>query len=253
MAGFSDAPVTLPPEAPLFYGTFEAKYVTRYLEEYIDSHVYDGKSLRSRISFGYHVERVEKTDGIWTIFTRTSNHSKQAFQSTKLIVATGLSSLPKLPSLPHQEDFEGPIRHRKHFGEFSKSCLRDPECWNIAVLGGGKSATDMVYQCVKQGKKVTWIIRRNGVGPALFHSAPAGLDRYENSTERGATRWSQYFSPSSFMPTSWPTKLIHGTTLGQNFLSRKIQAADDSCRNLGGYRDREGALPNFRKLESTAS
>ena len=39
--------------------------MTRYLEEYIDNHVYAKKSIRNRIVFGFSVLRVPKIEGIW--------------------------------------------------------------------------------------------------------------------------------------------------------------------------------------------
>ena len=89
MLGFSDVPVTLPLDAPSHYGCIEAKYVNKYLEDYINSHVYNESSLRSRIHFGHHVEKVEKTDGLWTVSARNSHNGQREFRSSKLVVATG--------------------------------------------------------------------------------------------------------------------------------------------------------------------
>lgn len=49
MAEFSDQPVILPPNEKMYHGFFPAKHITKYLEEYLDSHVYNGKSLRERV------------------------------------------------------------------------------------------------------------------------------------------------------------------------------------------------------------
>lgn len=75
-------------------------------------------------------------------------------KSSKIVVATGNTSFPNMPSLPSQKDFAGPILHHKDFGKASQSILNDPKYKHIAVLGGGKSATDMVYESVKRGKVV---------------------------------------------------------------------------------------------------
>ena len=253
MVGFSDVPIVPPLDAPSYYGCIEAKYVNKYFEEYIDSHVYNGSSLRSRIFFGKRVEKVEKTDGMWTIITMDSHTGQRNFRSSRVVIAAGLTSLPNLPTfLLDQKNFKGPIRHHKHFGEVSKSLLSTPICKNVVVLGGGKSATDMVYESVKKGKSVSWIIRKHGEGPALFFPAPGG-GRYENSTEKGATRWSASFSPSSFMPALWLARMIHGTNMGREYLTRKSQEGDQSCRDAAAYRDRKGALPTFKNLETTTS
>ena len=255
MVGFSDVPLTLPSDAPSYYGCVEAKYVNKYLEDYIDSHIYRGNSLRSRIYLRQRVEKVEKTSGLWTVSTRDSRNDRQRqLRSFKVVIATGLTSRPNMPTflLQHQKEFESPICHHKCFGEMSKSLLDTPDCKNVAVLGAGKSATDMVYQSVKKGKDVSWIIRKDGEGPALFFTAPGG-GRYENSTEKGATRLNAFFSPSSFMPKLCLARLIHGTSMGRDYLSRKSQAGDQSCRDAAAYQDRKAALPSFKILEATTS
>ena len=253
MIGFSDVPFTPPLDAPSYYGCIEAKYVNKYFEDYIDSHIYDGSSIRSRIHLGKRVEKVEKTDGMWTVSTRGSHTGKWNLRSSKVVIAAGLTSLPNMPTfLLHQETFKGTICHHKHFGEVSKSLFTSSGCNDVVVLGGGKSAIDMVYESVQKGKNVSWIIREHGKGPALFFPAPGG-GRYENSTEKGTTRLSAAFSPSSFMPTLWLAKIIHGTKMGRDYLTRMSQEGDQSRRDAAAYRDRRGALPSFKNLETTTS
>lgn len=45
MTGFLDILINLSPEAETYNDTFEAKYVTQYLEESVDAHVYNGEKL----------------------------------------------------------------------------------------------------------------------------------------------------------------------------------------------------------------
>ncbi|KAL8937035.1 MAG: hypothetical protein Q9216_004624 [Gyalolechia sp. 2 TL-2023] len=254
MLGFSDVPFTLPPNAPSYHGCIEAKHITRYLEDYIDSHIYNGTSLRGRIRFGHHVENIEKRSKSWIVSARDSQGTLRDFSGSKLAVATGLTSLPYIPTiLQRLGDFKGPIYHHKQFGEVSRTLLPNPKCQNVVVFGAGKSATDMVYESVKKGKKVSWIIRKDGEGPALYLSAPGGGGRYENSTEAGATRWKAYFSPSSFMPRGWLASLIHGTSYGINYLRNQISQSDQGGRDAAAYQDRQGASPTFLKLETTTS
>ncbi|KAL8832091.1 MAG: hypothetical protein Q9191_000470 [Dirinaria sp. TL-2023a] len=253
MLGFSDVPFDIPPNAPSFYGCVEAKYVTKYLEDYIDDHVYCGKSLRERIFFGHQVEKVEKFHDTWKVRTRDTRDGTRSFKASKIVVATGLTSSPQMPILPGDPElFKGRVYHHKRFGEVSRTLLRMEGCHNVVVLGAGKSATDMVYESIKRRKNVSWIIRRDGEGPALYFPAQGG-GRYENSTEAGATRWSALFSPSSFMPESWLSSLIHRTSVGVSYLTSRIEKGDQSCRDAAAYRDREGALPNFQNLEPTTS
>lgn len=252
MTGFSDIPLTVPPDAPLFYDTFEARYVTQYLEDYADSHVYNGASLRSRIFFKRTVQKVEKIDNRWIIHAEGSAGSQQTFRSSKLVVATGHTSIPNMPSLPNQADFNGHIIHHKDFGTASRTVLKDPTCKNISVLGGGKSAVDMVYQSVKKGKNVSWIIRKSGEGPALFFPAP-GRGQYRNSLEISATRYKACYSPSSFMPDFWLLKLFHRSNYGINYMMNMVHDNDEHCRAPAEYQTREAALPGFRDLNFTTS
>ena len=110
----------------------------------------------------------------------------------------------------------------------------------------------MAYESVKKGKTVSWIIRKDGEGPALFFHAPGG-GRYETSTERSATRWNAAFSPSPFMPKLWLARIIHGTSMGRDYVTRRSQEGDQIYRDVAAYRDRKGALPSFKNLEPTTS
>ncbi|KAL8920156.1 MAG: hypothetical protein Q9208_006402 [Pyrenodesmia sp. 3 TL-2023] len=173
MLGYSDVPILLPPDARSYFGCIEAKYVTAYLEDYVDSHVYNGRSLRSRIYHGEYVEKIDKRGDVWIVSALDSERAERSFTAYKLVVATGLTSVPHVPAIFQRPGaFKGPICHHKHFGEISRTLLKTPECQKVVVFGAGKSATDMVYESVKKGKKVSWIIRKDGEGPALFLTAP---------------------------------------------------------------------------------
>ncbi|TGO50832.1 hypothetical protein BCON_0175g00180 [Botryotinia convoluta] len=194
MTGFSDIPIVLPPDANTYHDTFEAKYVTKYLEEYVDIHVYNEKSLRDRVIFGFKVGGIEKIDGIWSIWSEVhengkGNEHKRMIKTKKLAIATGQNSLPYIPSFPNQTNFKSPIVHQKHFGQISTSALApDSPYTAVTILGGGKSAADMVYECVKAGKNVSWLIRQSSEGPGIFAGAK-GRGQYRNGAEmiwRGA-------------------------------------------------------------------
>ena len=81
MSGFPDALVSgsIPLDAPTYYDTFETKYMTSYLEDYVGKHVYDGTSLLSRILFGRRVHKIDKTGGIWKTDTEGSGGSQRLF------------------------------------------------------------------------------------------------------------------------------------------------------------------------------
>ena len=108
-AEFSDVIVPRPPENDTYYDFSKAKYTTQYLEECVDKHNFAGRTLRERIQFGTQVRRVLKVDGKWVVSVGDKTRDTGTFRSTKLIVATGLTSKQYMPSLPGREKFSRPI------------------------------------------------------------------------------------------------------------------------------------------------
>lgn len=221
MSESSDALVSgsIPLDAPTCYDTFEAKYMTSYLEDYVENHVYDRTSLLSRIFFGRRVHKIDKTGGIWKFDTEGSGGLQRLFQATKFVIATGNTSTPNMPSLPNQEEFMGKILHHRDFANASQSVLGAPSCKYVTVIGGGKSATDMVYEAVKKGKTVSWIIRKDGEGPTLYFPAATKNPRCKNSVEAIVTRLRTLTSASLFVPNLWLASLFHRSSFGRNYLN----------------------------------
>ncbi|TGO18081.1 hypothetical protein BTUL_0012g00250 [Botrytis tulipae] len=264
MSGFSDVPLTVPEDAPLYHDTFEAKYVTNYLEEYAHNHIYNGKSIFSRIYFYCKAIKINKSNDGWEVITELPSNLKEKHPSQlpishacrKLVVATGRTSYPRMPSIDWEPSMRF-VRHHKAFGELSQQPL--PWASGVlffAVLGGGKSAADMVYELAKKGQNVKWIIRASGEGPPLLFPAP-GHGRYKNSVESSATRLKALFSPSPFMPTTWwfsmIQTLLYGTRTGINYMIQRIRNVDQYCRNIAGYDSRPESLEGFKLLDFSSS
>lgn len=247
MTGFSDIPLKLPEDAEQYHDTFESKYVTKYLEEYVDNHIYNEQNLRDRIIFGYQVVKIEKIEGTWKLHGSSSD--AKIIHTSKLVVASGYNSIPHIPVFPNQDQFQGPIVHQKEFGKISKTALASDSPYTaITVIGGGKSAADMVYDCVKAGKKVNWIIRKSGEGPAAFAGAQ-GRGQYRNGAEMSATRFFAGLSPSCFTPKTWWTRAIHQSSFGNNVITKIWKGADKAAADLANFDTREGALPGFQNLK----
>ena len=251
MTSFSDVALEVPKDAPKLHDTFEAKYVTQYLENYVDGHVYNGASLRSRIRLNADVRSIEKIGSRWIL--QVDGAIPLNIQSGKLAVASGLTSLPVLPKIPHSLDCTAPILHHRDFGVHSKAILAASSVYkNITVLGGGKSAADMVYGSIKAGKKVNWIVRKTGEGPGIFMN-PAPTGRYKNNAEAGSTQKATILNPSGFRPMlEWAQKM-HQSVSERDNLDSKLFASDRRYKAWANYRGREGALPGFRELEPKAS
>ncbi len=250
MSGFSDTPLTLPPDAENYHDIFESKYVTKYLEDYVDEHVYNGRSLRDRICFRMKVRKIEKHDNTWRLSARRIEKEEETIDCARLVIATGHTSIPNMPTLPEQRLFKGSILHQKEFGKASGTILASDSYTSVTILGGGKSAADMVYDSVKAGKKVSWIIRETGEGPAAFAGA-AGKGPYRNGPEIAATRMLSALSPSCFAPISWWTRLIHGSKFGRSIVAKIWLGADQACSDLAKFQHREGALPGFERMKSS--
>ena len=251
MTSFSDVVLEIPKDAPNVHDTFEAKYVTHYLEDYVDSHVYNGTSLRSRIRLNAQVRSVEKVGSGWVL--QVDGIVAPSFQCTKLAVASGLTSLPIMPQFPLSCDWTAPMLHHRDFGVHSKEVLAASSAYkNITVLGGGKSAADMVYGSIQAGKKVNWIVRKSGEGPAIFMN-PAATGRYRNTAEAGSTQKAAILNPSGFRPMLDWAQRLHQLVSERENLDSKLFASDRRYKAWANYRGREGALPGFRDLEPKAS
>ena len=233
-----------PPEDDLYYEFFKAKYTSRYVENYVDHHRFAGQSLRDRIKFGFKVNTIKKPGNIWIVTGDTA-----IFHTPKIIVASGLTSTPNMPEIPGIEHFEAPVIHQENYGQ--SSVLSAAEIQNVAVIGGGKSAADMVYASVKAGKSVSWIIRASGTGPAFFVSAK-GKGPYKNAFQIGSTRIVSTLSPSILNPDTWWTRLVHKTSVGQKIVNAIWGGADKETRADADFDGRPNALEGFDKLKPHA-
>ena len=223
-----------PPDDDVYLEFFKAKHTTNYLESYADKHCYSGRTLRDRISFSIEVLSILRSDDSWILSAKNveTGHPTK-FVTRKLIVASGLTSAPNMPSLPGITDFHGEVLHHKNFG--SSNVLTSPEIQNITVLGAGKSSADMAYEAVKAGKTVSWILKAtNTTGPGFFLS-PKGIGPYKNAFEIGMTRAAATFSPSFLTGVNWWTRLLHSTKYGVKLMSAFWNTVDKDARKDADY------------------
>lgn len=249
-AEYSDMRMRRPPEEDVYYEFFKAKHTTNYLEHYVDRHIFADQSLRERIRFGFEVRGIEKQCGIWAATVQDlSTNTTVVFLTPKIIIASGLTSKPNMPNLPGEENFDAPVLHQEGFGQ--SSVLSSADIHNITILGGGKSAADMVYASVKAGKRVSWVIRASGTGPGFLLS-PKGKGPYKNAFEIGSTRLASTLSPSIFNPDNWWTRFLHGSNRGRNIVESIWNGADKETREYANFDGRSGAKEGFEKLKPHA-
>ena len=255
LAGFADEPFKVPDGGETFHDLFEAKHLSKYLQDYVSDKDYVGKSLRERFVFRCWVRRVGKDGDMWRVEARLEDRDV-IYRSRKLIVATGLSSTPSMPSLPGRDSFKGPILHQKDFGRSQILTPNEPnkdQHTHITVLGGSKSAADIAYAAATTTdppRQVTWIIRASGTGPLLL-SHPKGFGKFRNLMETGSTRaLASLSSANPFVAESWWSWFLHKTAVGEWVLEKVWGKSEkDSAANADFYR-REGRLEGFEGLES---
>lgn len=243
-------PMERPPAEDCMYDLFRARYTTKYLEDYVNTMSHSGQTLRDRIQFSTHVESIKKVQGQWRfVCVDTITKSQRTISSSRVMMANGQSSLPNMPAFPGQEKFRGKLIHSIDFGQ--SDVIQNKSIQHVSVIGAGKSAADMVYEAVKAGKTVSWIIRKTGngsLGAAAF--APINLPTpYKNGVEASQARIMASLQPSYLIPyQSWWTWLLHSTTLGAGLVSKIFSALDQTARNYAGYKERKSDK-GFEQLE----
>lgn len=191
----------------MFYNYFPGSHVTEYLEAFSVHKTYSEKTLQERIVFNSPVTRISKGDKVWII----STNSKTSFTCRKLIIATGLTSTPNLPTFS-KDSFTPPIIHTRSLAA-NISLLSNPSINNVVVIGGSKSAFDAVQILHSLNKSVTWVIRTTGQGPA-FLAAPNAPWPLHSSHEIISMRLVAKMSPCIFEPADNWAKFCHGNKLG---------------------------------------
>ncbi len=177
--------------------------IHRYLQTYAEDH-----DLLRRIRFNTFVETVERGENGWRLRFKDS---EDTVETEKLLVATGVTSIPNLPHLDINDN-SIPVVHSKDLG-VSWQALELKDIQRVVVLGAAKSAYDAVYLLLTMGKKVTWVIRPHGAGPLAI--LPSELFRYFNSIAVASTRLMTYLSPSILNTEGYLASFFQRSTVGR--------------------------------------
>lgn len=220
--------------------------MSEYLENYIDQHTYAGKTLRERVILNTNVTRLEKVDNLWSVSCQKLDGTAVSFSAAKVVVANGGTSEPNWPNFPGEDIFKGQIVHTMNFGK--SSVLSNPNVNKVSVLGGGKSAADLVYQAVKAGKAVSWIIRSSGKGPGCFIS-PQGFWRYENVVEAGMSRLVGALLFAGLGKQNWWSRLMFKTRFGTWLYSKIEGLINQQALKDANFDGREEAKESFKLLK----
>lgn len=179
--------------------------IHNYMHKYAQDH-----DLLRRIRFNTFVTDASQCSRGWRLNLRDSD---VVIEAEKLLVATGVTSIPYLPPFTESlDDASVPIIHSRDLGT-SFDAIRDPAVRNVVVVGAAKSAYDAVYLMLSMGKRVTWVIRADGAGPlAILPFRVLGL---VNTVAFASTRLMTHLSPSILNTCGPLYHLLQGNALGR--------------------------------------
>ncbi|KAK5720282.1 hypothetical protein LTR15_007555 [Elasticomyces elasticus] len=264
VTGFPDYEFKPPVDGEDYYDLSDARHVSQYLEDYLEGKVYGGKGLKERFEFETWVRDVRKVEQVWRVEAEREGEGVVVCWARKVIVATGLSSLPNMPDLPGREKFRGPVLHQKDVGRSQVLTTLEPDIdahESITIYGGGKSAADLAYAAAKdtsrngKHRKVNWIIRSSGSGPLSFVHPRSLFSKYRNLTELGNTRALACMTCANpYLPgRTWREWFLYHTPMGEMLLEYLWSLPQADSAKLANFEGREGALPGFGGLKSDAN
>ncbi|RDW92195.1 hypothetical protein BP5796_01589 [Coleophoma crateriformis] len=166
--------------------------VTEYLECYSKKF---GLLDIANIRLGCRVSEVRegKEGARWEIVAKQKGHSEEEIlPADKVVVATGISSEPSFPQGLDRSKFNGLALHSKDVASKYQE-LASENVRTVVVYGGNKSAAEVVNMCALKGKKVHWVVRKDGAGPGVLINARVNGS---HAGEVALARWSAVPSPS---------------------------------------------------------
>ena len=210
------------------------KYFQKYAEHF---------DLYRRIRFNSKVESAERRDsGGWIIKFSYSggvgdgsrNGENNPILARKLVISTGLTSEPFVPSITGSESFNAPIFHAKYLRKYADETSKAK---NVVILGGSKSAYDAAYAHASAGVTVHWVIRESGFGPGWI--APAYVTPLKKKLEQlVGVRFLTWFSPCIWgnqdgfgTVRSW----LHSTKIGRFLVDSFWNILSNDVITLNGY------------------
>lgn len=207
-----------------------AEKVSEYLGKYVDHF-----DLRKRLRLCTKVLKAEKDEKGWRLDVerndgeRTSPEREILF-CEKLISATGATSTPNMPEGIDWSKFEGPVMHSKDVGTKHQLLTSDAtKC--VTVVGGSKSAIDVVSLCALAGKRVDWVIRKEGFGPIVLF--PARTLGYHAGIIKAA-RASVILAPNLLDTKSWCYRFLYSgkNRLGTWIIKRLLGLLSSSTMSM---------------------
>jgi thioredoxin reductase (NADPH) len=140
-----DLPLTSTTEKPT--RTEALKYYRKCVEHY---------SLDLRL--GHRVERIDGSDGRFSVHTRNEQGITAQFAAKKIAVATGYYDLPNRLGVPGED-----LPHVSHYYTEPHPFWRQ----NVIIVGGKNSAAEAALDLYRSGANVTMVHRRAELGSTI--------------------------------------------------------------------------------------
>lgn len=209
-----------------------AAVLHRYLTDFARSF-----GVLDRTRFNTKVESVQAIDtGGWKL-ALSEGSGVSVLSTEKLIVATGLTSEPNMPSYPGQATFTAPFFHAKDFCHNSNTVATAKRA---VVVGGGKSAYDCAYAFATEGGAETHlVIRPTGQGPVWI--CPPYVTPFKRMMEELLhTRCLTWLSPCPWGAEDGfgvAREFLHGTAVGRLIVENYWNKLSSDVIDANGYNE----------------
>lgn len=206
--------------------------VHRYLSDYAKkTGVFSRTKLNTKV-----LEISKASDGEGWIL-KTDNNDLLSISTRKLVIATGLTSTPFIPSFTGAEAFakSGLLIHSRDFNKHTDRLFTKTS--SVTVLGGSKSAWDVAYACATRDVPVNLVIRSTGQGPTWM--APPYVTPAKAWLEKLVhRRFLTWLSPCIWGDQdgySGVRNFLHGTWLGRKLVDAFWWVLSTDANTLMGY------------------
>jgi hypothetical protein len=192
--------------------------------------------LEKHLRFNCNVEAaVDNGETGWTLtVVQTVKGSAIPYttEANRLILATGLTSEPSMPTLDGRDAFNAPIYHSSELAKAEKGLGLFQK---VVLLGGAKYSWDLACAYALAGVQVEWVIRESGHGPCWM--MPNRLTPLKIIPELLLqTRLITWLSPSIFDDGfSWIRNFFHQHWFGRKIVDTFFAKMQHSGEEANGY------------------
>jgi putative flavoprotein involved in K+ transport len=158
-----------PPNWPVY---IPKDKLANWFEAYVDA-----MELNFWTGTTFETASFDATEGRWTAALRRADGTTRTLCPRHIVMATGVSGIPKLPDIPSLANFTGQILHSSQYG--------DGEDWKgkkALVIGTGNSGHDIAHDLCSSGAEVTLVQRSSTLVTNIEPSAQLAYAAYNEGT-----------------------------------------------------------------------